>query len=94
MFSNPGSFSNVNPSTDNWINGFFGIGGFYLCCVANLTLHVQRSYLPERRDQRIKLRLMLFTSIKARLNRSWERSFSGTVEMISNPQRYLFSLIT
>lgn len=29
------SFSNVNPSRDNWINGFFGIGGFYLCCVAN-----------------------------------------------------------
>ncbi|HUM44074.1 MAG TPA: DUF4268 domain-containing protein [Fervidobacterium sp.] len=32
---NPGSFSNVNPSTDNWINGFFEIGGFYLRCVAN-----------------------------------------------------------
>ena len=30
-----GSFSNVNPSRGNWINGFFGIGGFYLCCVAN-----------------------------------------------------------
>lgn len=30
-----GSFSNVNPSRDNWINGFFGIGGFYLACVAN-----------------------------------------------------------
>lgn len=30
-----GSFSNVNPSRDNWINGFFGIGGFYLCCIAN-----------------------------------------------------------
>lgn len=30
-----GSFSNVNPARDNWINGFFGIGGFYLCCVAN-----------------------------------------------------------
>lgn len=30
-----GSFSNVNPSRDNWINGFFGIGGFYLCCVVN-----------------------------------------------------------
>ncbi len=29
------SFSNVNPSRDNWINGFVGIGGFYLCCVAN-----------------------------------------------------------
>ena len=30
-----GSFGNVSPSRDNWINGFFGIGGFYLCCVAN-----------------------------------------------------------
>ena len=30
-----GSFSNVSPSRDNWITGFFGIGGFYLCCVAN-----------------------------------------------------------
>jgi len=30
-----GSFSKVNPSTDNWINGFFGIRGFSLCCVAN-----------------------------------------------------------
>ena len=30
-----GSFSNVNPSRDNWLNGSFGIGGFYLCCVAN-----------------------------------------------------------
>ena len=33
-----GSFSNVNPSRDNWINGFFGIGGFYLCCVANFDM--------------------------------------------------------
>lgn len=32
---NPGSFCNVNPSRDNWINGFFGIGGFFLCCIAN-----------------------------------------------------------
>lgn len=30
-----GSFSNVNPSRDNWINSFFGIGGFYLCYIAN-----------------------------------------------------------
>ena len=30
-----GSFNNVSPSRDNWINGFFGLGGFYLCCVAN-----------------------------------------------------------
>ncbi len=30
-----GSFANVSPSRENWINGFFGVGGFYLCCVAN-----------------------------------------------------------
>ncbi len=30
-----GPFSNMNPSRFNSINGFFGLGGFYLCCVAN-----------------------------------------------------------
>lgn len=30
-----GSFSNVNPSKENWINGFFGVSGFSICCVAN-----------------------------------------------------------
>ena len=30
-----GSFSNVSPSKENWINGFFGISGFSICCVAN-----------------------------------------------------------
>lgn len=30
-----GAFSNVNPSKENWINGFFGISGFSICCVAN-----------------------------------------------------------
>lgn len=30
-----GSFSNVNPSKENWINGYFGISGISICCVAN-----------------------------------------------------------
>lgn len=30
-----GPFSHVSPSKDNWINGYFGVSGFYLCCVAN-----------------------------------------------------------
>ena len=30
-----GSFSNVNPSRDNWISGFFGVSGFCIECVAN-----------------------------------------------------------
>lgn len=31
-----GSFKNVNPRTDYWINGWFGIGGFSLSCCARL----------------------------------------------------------
>ena len=34
-FDHKGPFSNVSPSRENWINGSFGINGFYLCCVAN-----------------------------------------------------------
>lgn len=30
-----GSFSNVNPSKENWISGFFGVQGFSINCVAN-----------------------------------------------------------
>ena len=33
--SHRGSFSNVSPSTSNWISGYFGIGGFSVNCVAN-----------------------------------------------------------
>ncbi len=29
-----GPFQNVNPTKYQWINGFFGVGGFYICCVA------------------------------------------------------------
>ena len=30
-----GSFGNVNPTSCNWISGYFGIGGFSINCVAN-----------------------------------------------------------
>lgn len=30
-----GSFSNTSPGRENRINGFFGISGFSICCVAN-----------------------------------------------------------
>jgi hypothetical protein len=30
-----GAFTNVNPSKSNWINGYFGISGFAICCIAN-----------------------------------------------------------
>lgn len=28
-------FNNVNPTKENWINGFFGVNGFSIMCVAN-----------------------------------------------------------
>lgn len=33
--SDDGAFSNVNPSKENWISGFFGVSGFSISCVAN-----------------------------------------------------------
>jgi hypothetical protein len=30
-----GTFDNVNPSQENWVNGFIGIGGIYISCIAN-----------------------------------------------------------
>ena len=30
-----GTFSKSNPGKDNWLSGFFGIGGFCISCVAN-----------------------------------------------------------
>ncbi|MGN1156481.1 MAG: DUF4268 domain-containing protein [Agathobacter sp.] len=34
-FHGDGCFSGVNPSKENWISGFFGVGGFNISCVAN-----------------------------------------------------------
>ena len=33
-----GSFSNVHPSKDNWVSGWFGISGFNVSCIANYNL--------------------------------------------------------
>ena len=33
--SGNGAFNNVEPTKENWINGYFGVSGFNLCCVAN-----------------------------------------------------------
>lgn len=35
-FGEGGPFSNVHPGTSNWINGYVGLGGIHLTCVANL----------------------------------------------------------
>lgn len=49
-----GSFSNVSPSKDNWINGSFGKGGFSLCCVANYNVARVEVYLSRESKQENK----------------------------------------
>ncbi len=44
-FGETGPFSNVNPSTSNWISGFFGIGGFNITCVSNFDCARVQLYL-------------------------------------------------
>lgn len=34
-FGESGPYRNVHPTTSNYLDGFIGIGGVYLCCVAN-----------------------------------------------------------
>jgi len=50
-----GSFSNVNPTKENWINGFFGIGGFNICCVANTDSVRVELYLGKAKKEVNKL---------------------------------------
>ena len=35
VFDGKGAFSNVSPTTNNWVSGFIGYGGINLCAVAN-----------------------------------------------------------
>lgn len=49
-----GSFSNVNPSKDNWISGFFGVQGCSICCVANWDCARVELYLGKNNVQENK----------------------------------------
>lgn len=44
-FGEGGTFSNVNPTTSNWISGFFGVGGFNVTCTANFDCARVQFYL-------------------------------------------------
>lgn len=49
-----GSFSNVNPSKQNWISGFVGYSGFQLCCVANYESARMELYLGSTKEKNKK----------------------------------------
>lgn len=85
-----GSFSNVSLSSNNWINGFFGIMDFYLCCVVNCYEARAEVVLRKGDDHENKLSLTNFMRRKAGLNQHLAQLFNRIVETGKNRQRYLF----
>ena len=49
-----GSFCNVNPSKENWINGFFGVSGFNISCIANFDCAKVDLYLGKAKKEENK----------------------------------------
>lgn len=49
-----GSFSNCTGSKENWLNGFFGIGGFSISCIANYNMARIEMYLGNSSKDRNK----------------------------------------
>ncbi|MCR5202332.1 MAG: DUF4268 domain-containing protein [Lachnospiraceae bacterium] len=48
------SFSNVNPSKDNWINGFFGISDFSITCIARFDAAIVKLHLGKKATEKNK----------------------------------------
>ena len=53
-FGEKGAFSNVGPSTANWISGFFGIGGFNISCIANYDRAYVQLFLGKKDKEKNK----------------------------------------
>ncbi len=74
-----GSFSNVNPSKENWISGFFGVQGCNISCIANWDCARVELYLGKRSTQENKKLFDLLNSkkdeIESKLNATliWNR---------------------
>lgn len=78
-----GAFANVNPSRENWISGFFGIGGCNICCVANYDLARVELFLGKaKKEDNKKLFDALFRNKetieeKMGVPLTWERNEEG-----------------
>ena len=62
-----GPFANVNPSSGNWINGYFGMSRFYLCCVANNDAARVEIYFSKKSRQENKQAFDYLYEFKAEL---------------------------
>lgn len=49
-----GPFSNVNPTKENWVSGFFGISGFSIICTANYASARVDLYLGKAKEEENK----------------------------------------
>lgn len=65
-----GSFCNVHPSKENWINGFFGVNGFSLCCVANYDSARVELYLGKPRKEDNKKTFDMLFAQKAEIEKA------------------------
>lgn len=89
-----GIFSNVNPSKDNWISGFFGISGFNITCIANydqarVELYLGKSKKEDNKkifDQLMQYKTEIENSLKVPLiwNRGDDIKSSKVVYKINN----------
>lgn len=75
-----GTFGNANPTKQNWISGFFGIGGFSIACVANFDkARVELDLMKSNKDKNKEAfdflfanKLLIESKIGAQLK--WTRS--------------------
>ncbi|MDO5403451.1 MAG: DUF4268 domain-containing protein, partial [Eubacteriales bacterium] len=65
-----GSFCNVNPSKENWINGFFGVSGFNISCIANFDSARVDLYLGKAKKEENKKAFDMLMSHKDDIEKS------------------------
>lgn len=79
-FGKGGAFSNVNPSTSNWISGFFGVSGFNVTCTANYDCARIQFYLGKTNKEKNKAAFDYLYKHKAEIEEKlgdhikWERA--------------------
>ena len=89
-----GSFFNVSPTRENWINGFFGVSGFSICCVANYdSARVEIVFQKSEKDENKKAFDALMThraeiesalGIALNWNRAEDKKASKVYTQLSN----------
>lgn len=70
-----GSFCNVNPSKENWINGFFGVSGFNISCIANFDSARVDLYLGKAKKEENKKAFDMLMSHKDDIEKALGVSF-------------------